>query len=76
MFKQAVASLDRRLDAGDAVAEDDVWALLEFQSDHLVRIEISRLLTRVRTGTGYHAFGDLLGIGASGHVEIALERAP
>jgi hypothetical protein len=47
-FRTAIAELDRRLDAGDTPTEDEVWALLAFRRDDNVRLEISRLLHRVR----------------------------
>jgi hypothetical protein len=47
-FQQAVAKLDQRFDAGEAVGELDVWGLLQFCGRDLVRIELSRLLARAR----------------------------
>jgi hypothetical protein len=48
VFRQAVADLDRRLDAGERLTESDVWSLLAFCKTELVRLQISRLLGRVR----------------------------
>jgi len=47
-FRQAVAELDRRFDAGETVSELDVWGLLQFSGRALVRLELSRLLARAR----------------------------
>jgi hypothetical protein len=46
-LQEAIAALDRRLDAGELVTEADVLALVAVPRDGHVRYEISRLLGRV-----------------------------
>ena len=48
-FREAVVDLDRKMDLGEHVFEHDVWSLLQFRGDAIVRREISRLLGRLRT---------------------------
>jgi hypothetical protein len=47
-FQQAVAALDRRLDDREPLSECDVWSLLAFSKTELVRLQVSRLLGRIR----------------------------